>query len=259
MLATLGRSDDPRVATVVLDRFARLRPAVQAQAIDLLTQRPSWSRQLLRAVRKHRIPAAAVNANQLRQMLACKDRELASQVEALWGSVRRQRDPARERVVAHMREFLRTHRGNPVRGMQVFHKVCGQCHKIYGQGADVGPDLTSAGRASYEQLLTKVFDPNQFITAGYRVVTAYTTNGRAVTGLVVEDNAARLVLKTQGGQVETIPRGEVETTVASKVSLMPEGIERLLEPAEVADLFAFLTLDRPPGDPRARPIPGTPP
>jgi hypothetical protein len=38
--------------------------------------------------------------------------------------------------------------------------------------------------------------------------------------------------------------------------MMPEGIEILLGKAELADLFAFLALDRPPEDPRARPIPG---
>src|SRR5207249_1014939 len=38
----------------------------------------------------------------------------------------------------------------------------------------------------------------------------------------------------------------------------PEGIENLLDRKELSDLFAFLALDRPPGDPLARPIPGAP-
>jgi hypothetical protein len=37
-----------------------------------------------------------------------------------------------------------------------------------------------------------------------------------------------------------------------------EGIEQLLERQELADLFAFLALDRPSGDPQSRPIPGAP-
>jgi hypothetical protein len=55
-----------------------------------------------------------------------------------------------------------------------------------------------------------------------------------------------------------VPRGEVEQVTQSKVSLMPEGIEAQLQPQELADLFAFLALDRPPGDPAARKIPGAP-
>jgi hypothetical protein len=44
----------------------------------------------------------------------------------------------------------------------------------------------------------------------------------------------------------------------SKVSLMPEGVEKQLKPQEIADLFAFLVLDKPPSDPTARKIPGAP-
>ena len=44
----------------------------------------------------------------------------------------------------------------------------------------------------------------------------------------------------------------------SKLSMMPEGIEAILDREELADLFAFLALDHPPDDPQARPIPGAP-
>jgi putative heme-binding domain-containing protein len=259
VLATLGRLDDDRVAAVVLDRFPELEADLRSQAVGLLTQRVSWSKQLLRAVRDKKVPASALNVNQVRQLLAGKDPEVTRLVNALWGTVRPGRDPERKQVVARMRRFLRQQHCNPAAGRGVFRKLCGQCHKIYGEGADVGPDLTSAGRTSYDHLLTKVFDPNQFIKAGYQAVTVYTTRGRCVTGLVVEDNPRRLVLKTQGGKVETIPRAEVDSAVRGQVSLMPEGIEKLLSAEELADLFAFLTLDRPPGDPHARKIPGTPP
>jgi hypothetical protein len=67
-----------------------------------------------------------------------------------------------------------------------------------------------------------------------------------------------VVLKTQGGKLETIARGDVEEISVSPVSLMPEGIEKQLKPQEIADLFAFLVLDRPPGDPAAKKIPGAP-
>ena len=79
-----------------------------------------------------------------------------------------------------------------------------------------------------------------------------------MTGLLVEDNAQRIVLKQQGGKLETIPRGDVESIQVSKVSLMPEGLEKQLKPQEIADLFAFLVLDKPPTDPTARKIQGAP-
>jgi hypothetical protein len=39
---------------------------------------------------------------------------------------------------------------------------------------------------------------------------------------------------------------------------MPEGIEKQLKPQEIADLFAFLLLDKPPEDRNAKLLPGAP-
>jgi hypothetical protein len=39
---------------------------------------------------------------------------------------------------------------------------------------------------------------------------------------------------------------------------MPEDVEKQLRPQEIADLFAYLCLDRPPEDAKAKKIPGTP-
>jgi hypothetical protein len=49
----------------------------------------------------------------------------------------------------------------------------------------------------------------------------------------------------------------VEAIKVSELSLMPEGIEKQLQPQEIADLFAFITLDKHPDDKTARLIPGT--
>src|SRR4029079_8105029 len=60
-----------------------------------------------------------------------------------------------------------------------------------------------------------------------------------------------------GGKLETIAGSDVEETTTSRLSLMPEELEKQLKPQELADLFAFLTLDKPPHDPAARKLPGT--
>ena len=137
----------------------------------------------------------------------------------------------------------------------MFNRVCGQCHKIYGQGQEVGPDITANGRASIEQLLSNVFDPSLVIGAVYQARTVQSADGRIVTGLVVEDSQQRVVLKVQGGKQETIAREDVEAMKVSELSLMPEGLEKQLKPQEIADLFAFISLDKHPDDPAAKPIP----
>jgi putative heme-binding domain-containing protein len=128
---------------------------------------------------------------------------------------------------------------------------------MYGEGADVGPDITRNGRASFEQLISNVFDPSLVIGSAYQAQTVVTTEGRVVTGLLVENSPQRVILKVQGDKQEVIPRDEVEEQKTSPLSLMPEGLEKQLQPEELLNLFAWLTLDRPPEDPAARFLPGS--
>jgi putative heme-binding domain-containing protein len=258
VLAALGRLEDDKVAAVVLAAYPRLDGDLPPRAVELLTQRPAWGKELVKAVAAKKVPVEALNVNQLRRLLASKDAELVKQVKAHWGTVREGRNPEREKVVAEMKRFLQRARGDEKRGMLVYRNLCGQCHKIHGEGTEVGPDITSNGRASFDQLLSNVFDPSLVIGAAYQATTVETKRGRYVTGLLVEDSPARVVLKLQGGKQEVVPRSQVESVSVSPSSLMPEGIEKQLKPQEIADLFAFLTLDKHPDDPKARRIPGAP-
>ena len=255
-LDALGRLENPAVAEVVLAVYPKLEAELKPPAIELLTGRAAWSRELLAAIGEGRIPSGALNMNQVRKLLASKDPALVEQVHAVWGTLRTDRNPQREAVIAEMRKLLSDTPGDPHKGQAVFKKLCGQCHKIYGEGQEVGPDITVNGRSSFEQLLSNVFDPSLVIGAAYQARTVVTADGRVVTGLVAEDSPQRVVLKIQGGKLETIARDEIDEMETSKLSLMPEDLEKQLKPEEIADLFSFLTLDKPPSDPSARQLPG---
>ena len=258
VLTSLGRYDAPSVADIVLKSYPRLAANVQPRAIELLTQRPSWSKRLIESIGKEPLPTSVLSANQVARLQASRDAELVELVRTCWGTVRTERNPQRTQVIGDIRELLTSTIGDPLRGQLVFNKVCGQCHKIYGQGQEVGPDITRNGRASFDQLLSNVFDPSLVIGAAYQARTVITTEGRVLTGLVAEDNEQRLVLKIQGGKQEVVPRDKVDEVVISKLSLMPEDLEKQLKPQELVDLFQFLTLDHAPQDPQAALIPGAP-
>lgn len=257
VLDAVSRARSPEVASLLVQAYANLPADLRPRVVETLVQRPAWSRQLFLAIKDERIPAAAVNLNQVRQILASGDSQLRELVENHWGVVREGRSTQRTEVIEKMRSQLASTSGDPWIGQQTFHKVCGQCHKIYGEGYEVGPDLTANGRSSFEQLLSNVFDPSLVIGAAYQSRTVLTEDGRVITGLLVEDGPERVTLKLQGGKTERIPREQIEALRVSPLSLMPEGLENQLKPEEWADLFAFLTLDRPPHDPEARRISGT--
>src|SRR4029077_12500507 len=96
------------------------------------------------------------------------------------------------------------------------------------------------------------------IGPGYQVTTVVTQDGRNLTGLVLEVNEQRLVLRLPGEGEETVPRHQVKYTRVSSLSMMPEGIETLLDKQDLSDLLAFLVLDQPPTDVNARLIRGAP-
>jgi putative membrane-bound dehydrogenase-like protein len=258
VLHALGKVNDARLADAVIERYAKLHPDVQPLAIELLMQREHWVRRLLDAVKQKKLPATVLTANHLRKIMDTNDREAIWAVEAAWGAVRRDRNPKQEATVDSMRAFLKSASGDPVAGQRAFAKLCAQCHAIYGQGPDVGPDLTTNGRASFDQLLSNVFDPSLVIGKAYQTTLVVTADGRNLTGIVAEDNDQRIVLKLPGGRLETVAKSNVQFTKLSPLSMMPEGVENLYDRQELADLFAFLCLDHDPADSRARPIPGAP-
>ncbi len=249
VLAGLGRLDSPAVATSVLDAMATLPPTVKSQAIDLLTQRPAWALALISAVDSKRVDRTTMTLNQVRRMLALKNEALTKKVGEVWGQVRSERNPEREKVMGRMKKVLETGTSNAWNGKVVFEKTCAKCHTIFGKGAAVGPDITVNGRETLDALLTNLLDPNLVIGTGYQAYTLATTTGRVLSGLLLEDSPQRVVLKIEGGKEEVVPRGEVQTLEQSQVSLMPEDLEKTVNEQEFRDLINYLRYDEAPPEP----------
>jgi putative heme-binding domain-containing protein len=132
-------------------------------------------------------------------------------------------------------------KGDPVRGRLVFEKAqCIKCHKYGKEGEGVGPDLTTLSkRFKRADVLESILVPSKVISDQYRSVTITTTKGQQITGLAAAQGDTVTVLLSDTNKV-TLKQSEIESQVASLVSVMPE---RLLDPLtreQIADLFAFL-------------------
>src|SRR5262249_31707524 len=160
VIDALGKLDDRRVSEFALGLYGSLEPDLRPRAIAVLTERPEWTKAVLAAIGGKRVPASALDVTQIRKLQRSKEPEIARSVKALWGTVRDRRNPQREQVAEEVRALIRRTPGDPVAGQTVFRKLCAQCHKIYGEGQEVGPEITSNGRNDFEQLLSNVFDPS---------------------------------------------------------------------------------------------------
>ncbi|RCS46137.1 dehydrogenase [Bremerella cremea] len=256
VIQTLGKSDSDVVADLLLPRLDSLSSQNRPKAIEVLLQRPTWALQLLSLIEDGKLDKDTLSINQLQRLASTSSPTVASKINEIYGTVRSGRDPSRTFVVSQMRRLVTSQPGNPHKGVEVYNKLCGQCHKLHGKGQEVGPEITVNGRGNLDQLLSNVFDPSLVIGKDYQAVNVLTLDGRVLSGLLIEDSDARVVLKMQGGKQETIARDDVDLMKTSDTSLMPEGIEKQLQPEEIVDLFAYLTLTKPPEDPTTELISG---
>jgi putative heme-binding domain-containing protein len=124
-------------------------------------------------------------------------------------------------------------------GRAVYQKTCAQCHKLFGVGGTVGPELTGANRASLDYLLENILDPSAVIPKEYAATIIRLKKGRTITGIVKEETRVALTVVT-ANETLTIPLKEIESRVPSPNSMMPDDLLKTLGDADVRALVAYL-------------------
>jgi putative membrane-bound dehydrogenase-like protein len=246
-----------------LDKLAQRIPSLasdlQAAIAERMCQRDPTASVLLSWIADGKLRKELLSPNRIRLLATQGSVDAKTLVAKIFGTVDVDGTREREKIVRMMGQQLQgSTRGDAQRGWVAYERICGQCHVMHGKGIEVGPNITANGRGSFDQLLVSVFNPSLVIGEAYRSVTLRTTDGTVVTGLLISRDDRLTVIKTQGGKEVRVPAEEIETYLQDKKSLMPEGIEAQLSPQELADLFALLSLEKPPEDPDNRIISGTP-
>lgn len=134
--------------------------------------------------------------------------------------------------------------GDAARGEKVFRRAdlgCVKCHGINKAGGNIGPDLGAIGGTSpVDYIVTSVLDPSSSIKEEYITKSFVTASGSVISGIVVERNKNRVVVKDATGKITQVPVSEIDEEFDGK-SLMPEGITRILTKAELLDLIRFVS------------------
>ncbi len=224
-----------------------------------MTSKAESMKLLLKAIGDEQVDRNLINVNQLRKWMESEEEELKSQISKIWGSIRSAGNGGREKVVAQTLKLLNSgSQGSYSKGQAVFERVCAQCHKFRGGGAEVGPEITANGRGNLEQLASNILDPSLVIGEAFQAQTVLTLDGKMEPGIVVEDSERFLRLKVQGGKTVEFNKDDIDVVRKSSQSLMPEGVEVQMKPQELLDLFAYLVLLKPLGEPDNKLISGTP-
>jgi putative membrane-bound dehydrogenase-like protein len=239
-LSALAALDDPAVSQRILAIYPQLSPGLRTRAIDTLVARKASTVTLLQAISTETLPATDVNADQQRQLAAHQDRELEAVITRIWGRVRSATPEEKLAVVRRLNNDLRAAAGDAASGQLLFREHCGKCHKLFGEGTPIGPDLTAANRSDRDFLLVSLVDPSAQVRKEFLSHVVQTVDGRVLTGIVVDESAAALTLLDVTNQRPNVNKNDIEAIEPSTASLMPEGLIEKLSPAQLRDLFSYL-------------------
>ena len=244
-LEGLTRFDDPGLGTRITAQWSAFYPIDRPEVVRALAARPSLAGALLDAIAAGRIPADTLTASLARQIRSFNSPALETRLAAVWGTFRD--SPTDKQELMHrLKASLapgELAKADTVAGRAIFARACGTCHRLYGVGSEIGPDLTGAGRKDLDYLLGNLVDPSAVLAKDYQMSVLEMKDGRLLTGVVVAQTDAALTVQTDRER-RIIPRTDVESRRQTTQSLMPDGLLAQMKPAEIRDLIAYLMTDR---------------
>jgi len=239
-LTVLARVGGAEAGGAIVKDYPTMPAALKPRAREVLFSRKEWAKGFLALLAGGRAQPAEVPVEQVRLLALLGDREIDAAVRKHWGSVK---PGTPEEKLAEMRRFsndLRAGTGDATRGKALFTKHCSACHKLFGEGANIGPELTNSSRADTAWLLASIVDPSAVVKAQYVPVAVRTTDEVVRTGIIAEQDGASLTLADSKGEKTRIPRDRVESIRELTISIMPEKLLDALTPQERRDLFRYL-------------------
>jgi putative membrane-bound dehydrogenase-like protein len=246
VLGTVSRSalaayDDPSIPKQLLGSWPVRSEEQQAATVATLTYRASYAKELLEAVKAKKVPATAISPFQARQIRNLGDEALAKLLTEAWGEIR-DTPEAKKAEFTKWEGVLQPEtlaKADKSKGRMIFMAACSACHKMYGQGGAIGPELTGSDRRNLKYLLENILDPNAVVPADFRVSVFQLQDGRTISGVIPEQTERTLTIQTPAERL-VIERTQIVKQNQLTQSLMPEGLLTALGEENVINLIAYL-------------------
>lgn len=261
-LQSLQRYDDTEIGRRVARAFPnvlRYDTDTRDAALALLVSRTDWAQQLLNGIdltkqiseerlregdkiairdliNKEDVPDQIV-----RQLKLLNDPAVTETVERLWPEVRLTTSYDKVKRIAHLSSILKSASGDAAAGRAIFAARCVSCHRLFGNGGNIGPDLTGYDRRNINDLLLNIVDPNAEIREGYVNYIVNTRDGRTLAGMLTSRSTEEITLQPVAGEAVTLAMDQIKDMKAQSMSLMPERLLDGLTDEEIQDLFVYLT------------------
>ncbi len=238
-IAALNALESLRGDTVgreLLPSWPELTPGARSALVDLFLADPARQRLLVDAMRRGTVQPWALNFGQKRDLLMNDDPGIRRDARALL-----EESPAARGELANRYAAAVEGGGDPVRGQQIFARVCAACHHLGGgTDADVGPDLATVRHRPPIALLVDILSPSQSIAQGYETYLVERTDGRTEAGTLASQSATTITLR-QAAKTIPIQRRDIRRLTVVPQSMMPANLDTAITPEQMADLLAYVT------------------
>ena len=133
--------------------------------------------------------------------------------------------------------------GDAAAGKSIFATTgtCLNCHKVRGDGKEVGPDLSEIGsKLSKEAFYVSILDPSAGISHNFETYTFLLEDGTVQNGILLSQIDDEFLVRTAEAIVCRIPRDAVTEYKRSAVSLMPADLQKALTAQNLVDVVEYL-------------------
>ncbi|MAJ50931.1 MAG: dehydrogenase, partial [Flammeovirgaceae bacterium] len=237
-IASFNEDIGRHLVELILAGYPSYDALERQETIQTLAARSYSGWMLAEAIKSEEIPKRDIPPYTARQLR----RVVGSGFLEIWGPLQKE-NSENLRAIEHYKEWLTTERmaqGNLLKGKQWFHNLCASCHNLYGNGGNIGPELTGSNRTDVAYLLSNIMDPSGVVQDDYKLITLTTTDGRTYLGNVINENMRNLTLRVIGQEPVVISQSSIQSRDVSELSMMPEGLLDQLSENEVIDLFSYL-------------------
>ncbi|MCX6980989.1 MAG: c-type cytochrome [Verrucomicrobia bacterium] len=237
-LAKFSEGDVPKsLLTNWPDRSQEWRAA----NVTTLASRAAWAKELLTFAEKNPTVRGDITPIHARQIRSLGDEAVNKQLTKVWGELH-DTPEAKKQEIAKWRSLLTAAalaQGDASKGRALFTTVCAACHKMYGDGAAIAPELTGSDRRNLDYLLENIVDPSAVVPADYRIAIVKLKDGRTLSGVIPEQNDRTVTVQTPAERVSFL-RSDIAEMQQLSQSFMPEGLLTALGEENVKHLIAYL-------------------
>ncbi|HWY74177.1 MAG TPA: PVC-type heme-binding CxxCH protein [Verrucomicrobiae bacterium] len=237
-IRALGELGGNKTGDELIQHWKSFTPESRRATAEVLVSRHAWMLSLLSALESKDISPNEIPVTAIRMLTQSSDSAVRERAVKDIGRVR-PADADKLKLIAQKKKMILGAPSDLQAGHEVAKKTCFVCHKLYGEGADVGPDLTGVGRSTLDALLANVIDPNQVVGKGYENVEVETKDGRSLSGRMVENTDIRVRILSSGPKEEIISKSDIASLRVSELSVMPEGLEQMPD-ADFRNLVMFI-------------------